>query len=308
MQGKRLACVVLNYNDAPTCIKLLERIKDYKNIDEIILVDNASSVSSLKSLRSYVQGKEKISFIENKVNSGYSSGNNLGVRYSVKEKKCAYALIANPDVYFEDKTVGKLKKALENNGRLACVSPLMLMPKSKEVDCLNFIPAFPLRPWAYDILEILPLCRRIFNPVLNYGKSFYKKREEGSLKKVGAVAGSLLLLDTEKFLEVNAYDENIFLYQEEAVLGFKLRRKAYDTAVLTDEFYIHEHSVSISKSYKKTLERQALREESLMYYYKKYLKISKIQECMTRIAFLIVRSEIFIYEALCTLKDCLWKR
>ena len=83
--------MVLNYNDAPTCIKLLERIKDYKNIDEIILVDNASSVSSLKSLRNYVQGKEKISLIENKVNSGYSSGNNLGVRYSVKEKKCAYA-------------------------------------------------------------------------------------------------------------------------------------------------------------------------------------------------------------------------
>ena len=57
------------------------------------------------------------------------------------------------------------------------------------------------------------------------------------------VHGSMLMVDTAAFLECGGYDENIFLYQEEAVLGWKMRTGGYRTALLLTESYVHRHGV-----------------------------------------------------------------
>ena len=48
---KKLGFVIVNYNDANTTIRLLNQIKDYKSIDQIIVVDNNSTDDSVKKLK-----------------------------------------------------------------------------------------------------------------------------------------------------------------------------------------------------------------------------------------------------------------
>ena len=183
------------------------------------------------------------------------------------------------------------------NKNLACVSPVMLLEENKTIDSLNSPPAFPLRPWFYELLEMLPLSRRVFHSLLAYSQRFYKN-ESKKIKKVGALAGSLLMIDADKFLEVGGYDENTFLYCEESILGKRFASYLYDTAILTDIYYIHKHSISISKEFSSVLERQKLREKSALYYFKEYLHISKFKEYITILAFLIIRIEILLYTGL----------
>ena len=108
------------------------------------------------------------------------------------------------------------------------------------------------------------------------------------------VHGSMLMVDTAAFLECGGYDENIFLYQEEAVLGWKMRTGGYRTALLLTESYVHRHGVSVGKSLGEAMERQKLRHESVMYYMKHYLYINPVQELMARLWFWGILMEIRI--------------
>ena len=178
MKKEKVACVILNYNDAKTSIDLLEKIKTYKNITSIIVVDNASTDNSAVLLKKYIKDKDKIEFIENKKNSGYSGGNNYGIKYARYMRNCKYILVANPDVEFDDRSIIKMRRSLELNKNLACVSPIMLLEENKTIDSLNSPPAFPLRPWFYELLEMLPLSRRVFHSLLAYSKKFYKNESK----------------------------------------------------------------------------------------------------------------------------------
>ena len=105
----------------------------------------------------------------------------------------------------------------------------------------------------------------------------------------------MLMVDTAAFFACGGYDEQIFLYQEEMVLASRMKAAGKRTALLLTESYCHEHSASISKSYQKELERQQLREQSVLYYMKHYLHINPLQERLARLWFQGIRAEIRIF-------------
>ena len=143
-------------------------------------------------------------------------------------------------------------------------------------------------------MECCPITRRLFVNLLHYNKKHYKK----NIAFVDAIAGSLLMVDIEKILEVGGYDEGVFLYQEEAILGFKLKQRRYKTIILTKYSYLHAHSQSINKSFDKTLARQRLREKSVLYYFKHYLKAGDLKIAFAKLVFFIIRLEISLFDIL----------
>ena len=103
------------------------------------------------------------------------------------------------------------------------------------------------------------------------------------------------MVDTAAFLACGGYDEQIFLYQEEMVLASRMKAAGKRTALLLTESYCHEHSASISKSYQKELERQQLREQSVLYYMKHYLYINPFQESVAKLWFWGIRMEVRVF-------------
>ena len=67
---KKLAMVIINYNDYDTTKKLIDNIKNYKVLDKIIIVDNASTDNSYNKLKKLTN--EKIVLIRTDDNKGYA--------------------------------------------------------------------------------------------------------------------------------------------------------------------------------------------------------------------------------------------
>ena len=283
----RLSCVILNYNDAETTEKLVKQIVDYKVLHQIIVVDNASTDNSLErlkklesELRADTAGMKqdrqnaqvpaaadqpgKLQVLSAGHNGGYGSGNNLGVRYAAGEGGASYVLIANPDVGIVTTRIHDARFPDLKNG-------------------------WPLRSFTRELLSMGPVSRRLFGRSFDYPDSYFAGR---NVVYVGAVHGSMLMVDTEKFLEAGGYDEGVFLYEEEQILGRRMQTAGYRSVLLLNQHYDHEHSTSISKSFSDAMKRQRLREESTLYYMKHYLHINPLQEQIAKLWFAGIRMEM----------------
>ena len=258
----KTAIIVLNYNDSKTVMEYLELIKDYKNIDKILVVDNCSPDNSYEVLKKYES--KKISVIKTDSNKGYAYGNNYGVHFLEKQKeKYDFIIISNPDIYVTDDTIKKCSDFLRKSTDVAIVSPTMYMSDGK---------ASPLAGWKERKLDSdvrdssIRLTRKYNNPHVEcYDKTHFK----GNYSYVDCVPGSFFMIRYDCFKEVGYFDENTFLYFEEDILGKKLKNAGYKVVVLNKEKFIHYESVSINKSvmpYKK----YKILQKSKRYYHSHY--------------------------------------
>lgn len=284
----RLSCVILNYNDAETTEKLVRQIADYKVLHQIIVVDNASTDGSLEQLKSLEQNAAdqpgKVHVISADHNGGYGSGNNLGVRYATEQGKATHVLIANPDVVFSEQSLNTMLAVFARHPEVGIVTTRI--HDARFPDLKN---GWPLRSFTRELLSMGPVSRRLFGRSFDYPDSYFAGR--GAVY-VGAVHGSMLMVDSEKFLEAGGYDEGIFLYEEEQVLGRRMQNAGYRSVLLLNQHYDHEHSTSISKSFSDAMKRQRLREESTLYYMKQYLHIHPLQEQIAKLWFAGIRLEM----------------
>lgn len=284
----QLSCVILNYNDAETTEKLVMQIADYDVLHQIIVVDNASTDDSLERLRKLESDANasqscKVRVISADHNGGYGSGNNLGVRCGA-EQGATHVLIANPDVVFSEQSLKAMLAIFARHPEVGIVTT-----RIRDARFPNLKNGWPLRSFIRELLSMGPVSRRLLGKTFDYPDSYFAGR---SAVYVGAVHGSMLMVDTEKFLESGGYDEGIFLYEEEQVLGRRMQNAGYRSVLLLNQHYDHEHSASISKSFSDAMKRQRLREESTLYYMKHYLHISPLQEQIAKLWFAGIRLEM----------------
>ena len=284
----QLSCVILNYNDAETTEKLVMQIADYDVLHQIIVVDNASTDDSLERLRKLepdanASQSGKVRVISADHNGGYGSGNNLGVRCGA-EQGATHVLIANPDVVFSEQSLKAMLAVFVRHPEVGIVTT-----RIRDARFPDLKNGWPLRSFMRELLSMGPVSRRLLGKTFDYPDSCFAGR---SAVYVGAVHGSMLMVDTEKFLEAGGYDEGIFLYEEEQVLGRRMQNAGYRSVLLLNQHYDHEHSTSISKSFSDAMKRQRLREESTLYYMKHYLHISPLQEQIAKLWFAGIRLEM----------------
>lgn len=263
-----VSLVVVNYNDYNTTSNFIEKIQNYQCINHIVIVDNESPDGSYEKLLSLANNKVEV--IRSGKNGGYGYGNNIGINYLYKKYGSDICIISNPDVEFEETTVLKLEKLLRQDEEIALAAPVMTNPQGNI--CLETAWQIP-KGWQYVLLT----CDFPFN---KFTSSVYKSPEDLSLMKnlkVDAVAGSFLMIRIQDFMRVEGYDENIFLYGEENVLGIKLSRINKISMLVTSEKFIHRHSVSINKSIPSRKRQRSLIIQSRMYVLKEYYQFKAFE-------------------------------
>ncbi len=258
--------LILNYNDSDTVLKNINRIKKYASIKNILVVDNCSSDNSYKKLKKVE--KDNIIVIKTEKNGGYGYGNNYGINYLINNCNSKNILLANPDTYIENDTIANLEKFLNNNKEYAIVAPFMTNKYGKKQ--LN--TAFEIDNKFKYILSFSVILKNILNN--NYKKFLSNTAEE--YITVDAVSGSLFLCSAEKMLKYGMFDENLFLYSEETAMAMKLKKNKQKTALLPNEKFIHDHSVSINKTYKSNLKKRKINIQSRTYILKHYYKANII--------------------------------
>ena len=276
-----VSCVILNYNDAATTIKLVESIKDYILVDYIVVVDNCSTDDSWEQLQHYKS--DKIHVIQSPRNGGYGSGNNYGLRYSSEILNADYSIIANPDVQFDEDCVKKFLKTFQEDSSVATVS-------AKQSHSLDYA-------WkkcsTLQYIFATSLFFEVWLKIRSYPKNYFIGNDSVS---VFAVPGSLLMVDLKKMLKYGLYDEDFFLYFEEFVLAQKFANAGLKTILRLDCSYVHNHHVSISKAYNRWSQQHAILLNSAELFLKKYKKAGILQMFFARIWFVYTKIEFLLYD------------
>lgn len=256
MSALLCSCVILNYNDAETTIALVNRICGYVCLRHIIVVDNCSSDDSWERLEA-IRGIHKVITIKSEKNGGYGYGNNYGVRYAVERLGERQVLIANPDVFFSEDCLNACMQTMKCHPDCGVVAPVQLDTDGKRA--VQY--AWNISPGLRTLLQSEFLLRHTLFPLPCVKVDFSEPEKE-----VDCVPGSFLLVDGEKFLQAGGYQESMFLYFEEMMLGYRMRKVGWKTLLLPQQSYLHLHAVSVRRSIPKTVTQRKIQNESLLIY------------------------------------------
>ncbi len=281
-----ISCIILNYNDPETTISLVNSIINYKILDSIVIVDNCSTDDSVSRLQAVAVGKVHV--ITTEKNGGYGYGNNQGIRYAYGTLHASHVLIANPDVKVTEECIQAMKDSFLKISRLG-VAAAVTRDRTGEVA----LSSWRINGLMGDLLDTGLITRRIFSRRLNDRPELKADLEKERYVYVDAVLGSLFMADINALMECGLYDEEVFLYYEEKILGFQMKKMGYGTVLLLNQSYVHLHSVSINKNVKSILKKQAILHRSKLHYYKNYLGINRFQECLVKAFLAFLMAEIW---------------
>lgn len=282
-EREKIGVVVLNYNDAATTMRLVDKIMNYENIAQIVIVDNHSSDNSVSAFNEKYYTIDKIDLLVSEENGGYGSGNNLGIAFLAEKYGIRYQIVCNPDVCFADEIVSVLYDNLVSLESAVLVAPMMLDKNGfPNYSCVWKIPTV----WQYTVFSL--------GGISKLSKSFYYPEKNFFRKdawEVGCVAGSMFMIDVKRIGTVRPFDEKVFLYCEETMLGIKVRNSGYKAYLVPKANFKHLHSVSISKSIPKELQRYKIMWNSRIFVLEKYMEASSFEIFVARIAM-----HLFIFE------------
>jgi GT2 family glycosyltransferase len=198
--------LVIYKNDDSVLKKLIESIFKYNGKFLLFVVDN-SPTSEL----SYLFDNSKCKYIHNPSNPGFGSSHNIALKYSL-DINSSYHVVINPDIYFDYNTLECIIEFMNKNTEVGHLMPKILSPNGD----MQYL--CKLNPTIFDLFV------RGFMP--NYIKLLFKKRIEkydyrhfnfnDIIFDIPYLSGCFMFFRTDILRKVGFFDENIFMYLEDA--------------------------------------------------------------------------------------------
>lgn len=272
--------VIVNYNDYKTTKRLIDNIRDYKVFDKIVIVDNKSSDNSLKELKKLEN--KRIVVIDSGKNKGYSYALNVGCKYLIDKYKECKIIVSNSDIIIQSEN--DIKDLFE----LVKDKNVIVGPTIIEGNNLNRGWIVP-KPMDDVAMNILGLYKKYQKRHLMYQDSYYNK----DISKVGTVSGCFFAISSKHLEEMGYFDENVFLYYEENIMGVKTKDLGKNIIVANNIDVIHDHAVSIDKSLKR-IKKYDILKNSQYYFEKTYNHASKGELFLLKLTSKITRIILLI--------------
>lgn len=225
----KLSIVIVNWNVKELLEKCLRSIfETADSLDfEVILVDNNSTDGSIQMV------KEKfpsVILIENEKNLGFGTANNQAIRTSKGE----YILILNPDTVIFPDSLQKMVAFLDQNPDVGAVGPKILNHDgSIQFECARNFPT-PLT----EIFALTTLYKKLPKNRL-FGRYLMSHWDHNDQRKVSLLSGACMIIRKEVFDRVGLFDENFFMYSEEADLLYRIKEQGWEIYFLPSAQVVH---------------------------------------------------------------------
>lgn len=231
-----LAVVILNYNGYDLTIESTNNFRKLSSELSIVIVDNCSNNDSLEKLKGAFSGDKNTHIIANDNNTGYASGNNVGLRYvSDNLKEIKAVCISNPDIFVESASVlESLYNALLEDGSLAVVTAKTIYNGTiKEPnDCAWMQPTKRYMMFGSTCVN------KLLSQSIRYNEFF---ANEKGIAYVHAVQGCFFMAKKAVMESIGYFDEGTFLYSEEIIFAKKIQNAGYKEGVLVNKYIHHNH-------------------------------------------------------------------
>lgn len=248
--------VIVNYNDGKNTLKLVNKLREFNCLKEIVVVDNNSQDDSLTILK---EEKNSFHLIANKENFGYAKALNMGCRYLCEKYANPYIFLSNTDIEVDSAKV-LLDLAEKIDDEVKCV-----MPKIEEQGVFKY--GWKLTSAFKDILLNIPLLNRpLRKKFIYYDHKYFAGKSKCF---VDVIYGCFFLIEGKTLKEIDYFDEGTFLYNEEYILARKLQRVKKKSLIDLTNKVKHIHNVSIGSNLSQ-LKKYKSYKESQIYYEKNY--------------------------------------
>jgi len=233
----KISIIILNWNgwkDTLECLESIYKI-NYQNYD-VLVVDNGSEDDSLTHIHEYAHGlsifnfdprelalfeylnhndnvnedyfklnsNQRMILIKNSCNAGFSAGNNIGIKFSLKNLKSDYILILNNDTVVQENFLDELVDFAGKDPQIGIVGPGVYY--YDKPDKLAYIG------------QNIDLCdAKISDPPHELGKPV----------QLDYIVGCGLLIKSSVIEKIGLLDPDYFLYYEDADWCLRAKKKGY---------------------------------------------------------------------------------
>lgn len=261
----KVAVIILNWNGSRDTVECLESLGhvNYSNYTTIV-VDNASTDDSIERIRRYCKGQievksdffryskknkpikmveytkkgsEKINsdftgmvLIKNSKNYGFAGGNNIGMRYAMRNLNPDYILFLNNDTVVDRSFLKELIEVSENSVNTGFTSPkVYYYDFNSKRNVINFaggsLNMFKGQSHSIGVNEV-------------------DRGQHDKVKIVEYCEGSCLLVKREVLEKIGPFDTKYFAYWEEADLCTRGYKAGYRSVYVPKSRIWHKVSAS----------------------------------------------------------------
>ena len=242
---QKVSVIILNYNgqdDTYDCLKSLEHVRLSQDTKlEIIVVDNGS-VDEFRVQSSEFRVNE-IKVIRNEENLGFSGGNNVGIKYAIKNG-ADYVLILNNDTIVDKNLIQELLNAAN-----ADFSNGILAPK------IYFAPGFEFHKNRYGKKEQGKVFwyaggQMDWKNVIGHhrGVDEVDSGQFETMEETSFASGCSLMIRKDVLNKIGFFDEKHFLYYEDSDLCERVKKAGFKIIYAPHAMLWHKNAGSAGGS------------------------------------------------------------
>ncbi len=239
--GKHVGIVVLNYNNSSDTVECIDSIlrNNYSNYD-LIIVDNNSTDKSVSRITEWIKlnsydfnlvhdgdsdglnsESKKITVIKSGRNGGYGYGNNIGIKYALKNG-ADYVLVLNNDTVVDRNFLQPLVNKCNGDNSVGIVSGKINYYNNPEIIWSN--------GGTFD-----PDSGKIVH--LNIGE---RDKGQKPTKEITFLSGCMWFIPKEVFEKVGFIDERFFMYMEDVDFCIRVTNANFKLFVVDESKILHK--------------------------------------------------------------------
>ncbi len=205
--------IIVNWNSGDflkNCINSVINTSNNQFINRIFIIDNNSTDNSIQQISSH----EKIRFIKNKKNLGFSKACNQGFKMANAE----YVLLLNPDTELYNNTLADAIAYMDQHPDTDVMGVQLLDEKGNiTASCARFPTPLAIFYESSGLSKVAP---RIFRPA-----TLMKDWDHKESRFVDQIIGAFMFMRGKVFEKAGYFDERFFVYYEELDFSLSLHKK-----------------------------------------------------------------------------------
>lgn len=235
---KTVAIIILNWNQSRLTQNTIDSFLkiNHQNFKyQIILVDNKSTDNSIEQLQK--KYSQLVVIIKNKSNLGFAGGNNVGIRWALKNK-FQYVLVANNDIRVAPDFLEKLLFEIEKN------------PKTIVAPKIYFEKGFEFHKNRYkknDLGKVIWALGGQIDWHNVYGSNIAideidHGQYDDKVSPPDFISGCCFLTTSDLYRQVGLFDPRYYLYLEDADFCIRAKKQNYNLKIVPQSKIWHINS------------------------------------------------------------------
>ncbi len=208
--------IIVNYNAGSLLTRCVHAALEQAR--QVIVVDNASSDSSVLNLESESSLENRLCIIRSESNIGFAAGCNKGLNAATQP----YILFLNPDCMLQSGTLKHLVQVLASDSNIGMVGGYLTNPDgSEQGGGRRAIPS----PWRAFVRAFGLYHLEKYGPKIFFDFHLHKQPLPQESIEVEAISGALMLVRREAIEDVGVWDEGYFLHCEDLDWCMRFKQK-----------------------------------------------------------------------------------